>query len=230
MKLFCTFLLAIVALSIPSPSWSGTVRIDGMKKNSQAAIKTYGENGKIISTITINDTDGDGKAAVEITQQDKIKKIVIFKLDINGKRQIENGKFTATSLLQTEPFMLPSFLAVDPALSVLASFDVEAFLAQINPFTPGQFVSVTDGAIAQTAAIVFKDPTGLGFPPDEPFDVATLDSLPNYTGSVMAGPLTQFVPIPEPGTLALVGLGLMGAMLGSRLRAGRSNKPNTPMP
>ena len=214
MKLFRALLVALVALSIPSLAWAGTVQIDGMKKGSQAVIKTYGANGKIISTITINDTKQDGKVAVEITQQDKVNKIVIYKLDVNGKRQIENGKFNTTSLLQVEPFLMPSFLAVDPALGVLASFDVNAFLAQPNPFTLNQILSVNDGLIAQTTAITFKDPTNLGFPPDEPFDVALLDSLPNYTGNVLVGPSTQFAPIPEPSTFALLGLGLLGLMLG----------------
>ena len=217
MKLFLTLLAVLVVLSIPSLVGAGTVQIDGMKKGSQAAIKTYGENDKIISTITINDTNQDGKAAVEITQQDKVRRIAIYKLDVNGKRQIENGKFNTTSLLQVEPFLMPSFLAVDPALSVLASFDINAFLAQPSPFTPGQILPVNDGLIAQTTAVTFKDPTNLGFPPDEPFDITLLDSLANYTGNVLVGASTQFAPIPEPTTSAFLGLGLLCVMLGIRV-------------
>src|SRR6476469_3375646 len=167
-------LVVLAAVSIPSLAGAGIVEITGMRKGSQAAVNTYDQNNKLLSSTTINDTNNDGKVAVEVPQQGKTRRIVTIKLDVNSKRVVENGRFKTTSMLPLEPFQLPSFLPMDSALALQATFDVNAFLAQSVAFTPGQIIPVSNGVIAQTPFITFQDPSGLTLPPVEPFDVTVL--------------------------------------------------------
>jgi hypothetical protein len=218
-----TAAVVLAAVSIPSLAGAGIVEITGMKKGSQAAVNTYDQNNKLLSSTTINDTNNDGKVAVEVPQQDKTRRIVTIKLDVNSKRVVENGRLKTTTMLPLEPFQLPSFLPIDPALALQATFDVNAFLAQPVAFTPGQIIPVSNGVIAQTPFITFQDPSGLTLPPVEPFDVTMLDTLPGYTGNVLVGSPTLFAPIPEPSTFALLGAGLLGLMLAVRWRDGIVN-------
>jgi len=210
------FQSVLLALLVPMTACGGIIEVTGMKKGSQAIVHTFDENGKFIAEYKLNDSDNNGASGVQINHQDRVRQITIFKLDGNGVRQKENGKFKTMSLLAAEPFQLPSFLPTDPSLSILVQFDFDAFLAQPNPFTAGQTLAVNAGVIGLSTALTFKDPTSLaGLSPEELVDPTLFDSLPAFTGNVVVGPYTTFNLVPEPdaSSSALVSLGLFGAFL-----------------
>ena len=147
------------------------------------------EEKKIGSVMVIKKGDGE---------------YVDYELKLNA-----NGE----SLGSLEPFDFPTFKAPTP---MLASIDMVAFKATGNLFNVGQSFTVTDGIIAESSAITFKDGSSLvGFPE---FSQNLVASLPNYTGSVNVYSLDNVAPVPLPATFWLFGSGLI-AFIGARKRA-----------
>ena len=153
-------------------------------------------------------------------QQDVKSQLFICKKsdgrDVYLDLKLNVGGMTLASL---EPFETPVFAASDPAVSLVAVFDIAAFLGEGDPFTTGESVVVMNGLVAQTT-IQILDATGLIS--SDPLvaiarlaDDAFLQSLPPYTGSATVARRDSFVP--ESGSIALFGIGT-AALFGMRKR------------
>ncbi len=207
-------LLAGIVLSCllaPMAAQAGNVTITGMKVGSDAYIQRFDRNGKLIPPeIKVADgADGkrDGKVTVKLENQAGISYVKVFRLDPDGKRQIDERKLVVGTLPSLEPFDLPVFSPINTDLALATQIDVNAFLAQGVQWAPGQIFNVIEGMIAESSATSFRDASSLAFPPNTPPDTGIFDTLPTFTGQVQLTSFDTFA-VPEPATLTALGLGL----------------------
>jgi hypothetical protein len=134
-------------------------------------------------------------------------KIIEFSLDPESEigfvtvEKISDGKplkytiqvnIAGVTLASLEPFELPTFAGVAGALLV-AEFDTAEFLAEGLSFNVGDVIPVSGGSITETSNIVFADEFGSPF-----------------SGSAVVQPFDVFLASPEPSTLSILALGLLG--------------------
>lgn len=135
------------------------------------------------------------------------------------------------------PAEVPGFYDGNPGptgADLVTVVDVSTFLAGPNPFSDGDNVPVTSGAIAGEPEFTLRDASGT-LPADaEDAALALLDagfvsSLPLYTGTAVVIPVSQYLPaVPTLGTWALIVLSLALVVTGVlllRRRAGGAEMP-----
>ena len=198
------------------------------------------------------DTDGDGLIIFNVPQaiQNSADGCTVCKR-IEGMRRCDNCnalvptfgggtlftdryKFNAAggyTLAMAEPFQTDTFLPVGADIPVVASINVQPYLAAGNPFASCGSFAVTNGTTPLSANIVFKDGSSLS--PNletraiQLLDPAVLNSLPNVTGYLRACDETRYqapASVPALGEVGLailvVSLAAVGAWFFSRRRGG----------
>ena len=154
----------------------------------------------------------DGVVNINLGTEDVEKKIgtitIIKILDGDAAEsfiKVDTSDFE--TLASLEPFDFPSFAKA----GVLVSIDIADYLSVASPFSLGQLLNVTDGIVAESSALIFKDISSL--PNDTELSLAVVTALPNFTGTVRVASFDRAVPINEPAMLALLCIGAFG-MLG----------------
>lgn len=175
-----------VTFSYTDPSTGKTVTktVPGLPANSKTAVTVelgLGSlaNEKAIGSIFITKTAFGGIATAP------------YEIMLNP-----SGK----TLASLEPFDIPTL--VDSGVPLVAVVDIAALLAQGDPFTSGEAISVLNGMTLATSAIVFEDGSSLG--PNPVLTAANVGSLPTFTGSATVYGFDSVTPTPEPSYTCLL--------------------------
>ena len=143
-----------------------------------------------------------GQALVQIgtdAEEKRIKTIMVCKVGTNPgfppttQYSVVTFQFGTKTVGSAEPFDYPTFAA---STTVVALVDMEMLLTDGDPFTLGQVVNVIGGSIAESAAITFKDGSGLA-------SDAVLNSPESPRCRISRGPRayprsTDSAPCPSP--------------------------------
>ena len=230
MKVFRTVFFGLTValglqIGVPHSAYAGKVTLD-VSPGTTASIAwgQFAEQGGDGASRTGTDPGNTGKITIvvadgSLAEEKKLGTVWVTK-KINGEPQHYEIKLDASgnTLASLEPFDIPSFVAVT---SLFVSINMVDLLSNSNPFTIGQSVSVTNGIIAESSAIVFKDASSLLT--NVLFSRDLVDSLPNFTGTASVFSFDRAAPVPEPSTLPLVGLSVL-AILGCRRKTKSPNK------
>lgn len=214
---------ALVALCSSPDAIAGLVRVHCDPGTSVGIAWTDDEKG--IQGAGASDTNGDGVVEFGIPRQDHVKygvsiskvsdgRVISYRLDLNV------GGVTVASL---EPFATPTFGAVATESALVAVIDIAGFLQEGNPFTVGQVLTVTNGAIPQTDKITFKDVTGVTFSPEDLLNPSFLSGLPNFSGQAAVKPFDTYTEhgVPTVSEWGLIVLTLLLLTAGTILVARR---------
>jgi hypothetical protein len=137
----------------------------------------------------------------------------------------DRHKFNAAdgfTLAMAEPFQTDTFLPVDPTAQVVASINVQPYLAAGNPFASCGTFAVSNGTTPLSPNVLFKDGSSLSSNLEtraiQLLDPAVFNALPNLTGTLRACDETQFqqngVHVPALGDVGLAILVVSMAALG----------------
>lgn len=196
-KLSIVILGLLAALWIPSQTIGGLLRVSCDPGTSVTVVWIDDETG--VHTDHATDVNGDGIVEFGIPRQDHIMvgvsigktsdgRTIVYTIDLNV------GGVTLASL---EPFDVPTFAAVNPDVDLIAVIDIAGFLAEGNPFSIGNILTVTGGSIPETDRITFKDGTGQAVDPVDVLNPDFLDSLPEFSGSAEVMPFDTFCELPS---------------------------------
>jgi hypothetical protein len=216
-----TALLGLFALSTAQIGLAGLITISVDDGTSVGFAVVYSDG----STYSVGGTDGSDERRPEengvitlpkegeIPNQDKVVAAAVTKVRFGKKITLDVDMTPPTTLASLEPFGVPTFVAAVTDTPLLTIIDLTAFLSEGNPFTAGQTVAVSNGSIAETSTIVFRDASSL---PSDPVaaSLASLDpavraSLPDFTGTVIVAEADQFAAVPETSIADMVGLALL---------------------
>lgn len=207
----------MLTLLIAIPAFGGTVKVTGMLAGSTATLELKDADGATLLKQDMADANGDGMVEFGFIGQDKVKDVLVWKTNTDSVRIHYDAKITLGSLPGLEPFFLPTFAALDPSIDLFTIIDVNALLASVNPFTPGEIIPITNGSTPLSSAVTFKDATGFDFPstPD-PFDLALIATFPDFTGDARVDSPDQFVP--EPSTMTIFSIAGLSLALATKRR------------
>lgn len=207
---FLSWALGAMVALLASPAVAGLLIVTDMLPGSMASVVVTDADGNRILDQVMTDINLDGMVEFGLKDQKRIKDVVVWKTTKDGARIEYEGKFVVASLPSIEPFSFSTFASVDPDRVLLTQIDVNAFLASPNPFVEGSLLSIVNGAVAQSAAVTFRDASSLQFPPTFPFDPSVLDALPLFNGDARVGAADSMAPIPEPSAPWVFALGVLG--------------------
>ncbi len=151
--------------------------------------------------------------------QNAAKRIVITTDCGGGFTNIWLDGFPAGGVTGIEPFFAPCFDLIQGAFvdpwDVVASIDVPRFLSE-GSLMQGQVIDVTNGMTSTNTGIVFLTadlPSDLAARVALLSDPNALATLAPFTGTVEVGTPITVRPIPEPASIALIGVGLSACLL-----------------
>jgi hypothetical protein len=222
--MFRTLLSGSVAVLLSAGMAAGTaeagfLRVTGADGNTNVSVQLYDKDENTIGQILVKKSNNQGVAEFGLGDIEAEKKIATAFISKTAQGKRENGAIKITpgtvNIASLEPFQVPSFTTSVAALAVI---DLVPFLAQPDPFSLGQPLTITNGTIPESAAVTFLDASSVtSIDQLTPSFVATLPPLPEGAATVLS--FDAFSPVPEPGSLILLGVGVVG-MLGLARRFG----------
>lgn len=158
------------------------------------------------------DTNNDGLVEFGVANQATVKDLFVCK-NSDGRRIWYEAKLVAggATLVSLEPLSLPTFRGCGAGEEPMAIVSLEAFLGQGNPFTVGQTLTATAGAVPQTSFITFKNASGL--PADPDWSVIDPSSFADYSGCLEVEPFDSVVPPSTVPVLPGWGMGVLAGLL-----------------
>jgi hypothetical protein len=191
--------------------------------HSKVEVTAYDKDGNVVTpprhpddkTQTI-DAGSNGKFEVYFGDDQTEKKINYYLVtrNVGGAPMTSSVKQGASlSLGSNEPLDVPVFAAIQPLVTTI---DLPALLKAGDPLTAGETVTVTDGTIVGMTAIIFRD--GSSLPTSGTFTEAEIDALPYYTGSASVFSFDHVQAVPEPSSLVLATIAVMGGLSVTLLR------------
>lgn len=120
------------------------------------------------------------------------------------------------TLALAEPFDSPTFASISSNVRLLASIDVQGYLAD-NPFPTCGDISVTNGSAPQTTHAVFKDAASISSNTttalNQLLDPAFVNALPNFSGTARVCDKERFRRLSDVPGLGSVGFIVLTCVL-----------------
>jgi hypothetical protein len=210
--------MIFVAMAVsPARTEAGLLKVEDASPSASVKIKYKNVGGDTATQQKTPNQNGLAQFSLgSLDDEKKIATVWVTKTPLGGGDPITYEirlDPSGRTLASLEPFDVPTFTSA--STSLVSVIDIETLLSQGNLFNVGQTLNITGGMIPQTSAITFKDGASLGSDPD--LTSSLIDSLPNYSGSATVLGFDQFL-VPEPSTLVLLGIGVLGPLLGARLK------------
>ena len=209
---------ASLVQSLSGSAWGGAIS-GKADPGSKVSVTAYDKNGNVVTppnspneqtaTMTASPTTGAFNYGFGDAATEKMINYYIVTRNVGGTPMTSSVKQGASlSLNSNEPFDVPVFAAIHP---VVATIDMSMLLSTGDPLTSGENLSVTNGSIPESAAIIFRDSSAL--PTSGTITQAEIDALPVYTGSISVFSFDHVQAVPEPSSLVLGLIAVTGIVL-----------------